>query len=205
MVTSGRDSAGYLPRVLVVCRANQCRSPLAEFLLRRAAATRDVHLDVSSAGSTAVSGGPMHPLAQSTLLRRGIVAADWTSQQLTPGLLAAADLILAVDSTELNNVGYTLPACTTRSFTLLQFARLATVMRPLTGSSSDRFAATLRDATALARSRVSPPKSVDIADPIGKGRRAFERCALVIDTAVADVVRAFPPAGAADHRSPRTV
>jgi protein-tyrosine phosphatase len=205
MTTPRPDSSSYRPRVLVVCRANQCRSPLAEFLLRRAATTGDVNLEVSSAGSAAVDGRPMHPLAQSTLLRRGIVAADWTSHQLTPDLLAAADLILAVDSAELSNVGYTLPACTTRSFTLLQFARLATVMSPLSGSSSDRFAAALHEATAHARSRVTPPKSVDIADPIGKGRRAFERCALVIDTALADVVHAFPPAAAADHRSPRSV
>jgi protein-tyrosine phosphatase len=189
----------------VVCRANHCRSPIAEFLLREAAARYDVALEVSSVGTEASDGVPMHPRARTVLAKRGIVTSGWVSRHLTPDLLTGADLILAVDGRELYSVGETLPACATRSFTLLQFARLATVMRPLSASSPEEFAVELHDATAAARSRVEPPESVDIADPIGRGRRAFERCAAVIELAVADVLRVHQRVPAGHSRSPHRV
>jgi protein-tyrosine-phosphatase len=196
MIHTGAGSGVFRPRILVVCQANHCRSPLAEFMLREAALRQGVECEVSSAGTEAPAGVEMHPQARATLLRRGIVATNWVSRRLTPELLAEADLILAVDGHQLHSVGETLPECATRSFTLLQFARLATVMRPLSASSPEEFAVELHDATAAARSRVEPPDSVDIPVPTGRGRRAFERCASTIEAAVADVLRAWQaPAG----------
>lgn len=188
----------YRPHVLIVCRANQCRSPMAELLLRRKVEERGLDIEVSSAGSAADDGRPMHQLAQATLVKHGINPAPWSSRRLTPDLLATADLVLAVDTVELRTIGHALPACATRSFTALQFARLASVMAPLTSASSEEFARTLHDAAAIARGRVSPPESVDIADPIRKGRRAFERCAVILDAALTEMMHAFAGAPAAE-------
>ena len=188
----------YRPHVLIVCRANQCRSPMAEMLLRHKAEQQGLEVEVSSAGSAVDDARNMHPLARATLLKHGITPPPWTSRRLSADLLAAADLVLAVDSAELRAVGHTLPAGATRSFTVLQFARLATVMGPLTSDTPEEFARTLHDAAATARGRVTPPESVDIPDPVRKGRRAFERCALTLDAALTDMTHTFASASAAE-------
>ena len=55
-------------RVLFVCTADQCRSPMAELLFQQALQHRGERpaWDVSSAGTFAPDGRPMHPLARGT-------------------------------------------------------------------------------------------------------------------------------------------
>ena len=85
-------------RILVVCTANQCRSPMAEGLLRArlSAAGRDADVAVASAGTWAAAGRPATDHALATLSERGIDLAEHRSREVTSMDVAAADLVLVM-------------------------------------------------------------------------------------------------------------
>jgi protein-tyrosine phosphatase len=88
--------------VLFVCYGNICRSPMAEALLRRAAADRvelrDV--EVSSAGVAAIEGNRAAPLACATMRAAfGVDLSAHRARQLLP--TTGADLVLALDEESL--------------------------------------------------------------------------------------------------------
>jgi protein-tyrosine-phosphatase len=82
--------------VLFVCTGNTCRSPLAEGILRAAAATRGLQLDASSAGTSAWDGAPASDGSLLVGLERGIDLNGHRARLLTPALVAAADLVLVM-------------------------------------------------------------------------------------------------------------
>src|SRR4051812_22131637 len=96
---SRRDPA----RLLVVCHANLCRSPMIERLARQALAKRlgdpagggqVPTVEVTSAGTHAEPGWDMHPFAGEVLRERGADVTDFASRRLTAELVAGADLVL---------------------------------------------------------------------------------------------------------------
>ncbi len=99
-----RAGAQAPEKVLTVCLGNICRSPTAEAALREAAAIAGLPLQVDSAGT-----GDWHvgqpPNAQ---MRAAADAVDLelrgTAQQVTPELLAWADLVLVMDRSNLADV-----------------------------------------------------------------------------------------------------
>lgn len=176
-------------RVLVVCTANLCRSPMAEFLL--AAAVREQPAltgvwQVRSAGTNAVMDHAMHPLADAVLAERGVPHEQFRTRKLTDDAVAGADLVLTATREHRRRVVELVPGAVQRSFTLLQFARLVTAMpASLTTARDDRGPALLA-AVPLARSSAPfvRPEDDDLADPIGGRIRAFRRCADTIQDAV---------------------
>ena len=109
--------------VLIVCRANVCRSPLAAHLMERyatAAGLGDV-IAVRAAGTDVVT--------EVTSCRE---ADEWVgvkdghrATRLSVAHLGAADLILAADRENRSACAMLDPACRTRLFTLRQAAHLA--------------------------------------------------------------------------------
>ena len=87
---AGRQNA-EVPGVLHVCTANQCRSAMAERLMR-AAVPGDI--PVTSAGTRARSGEPIWPEAAAELERRGVSALGFDSHPITVQLVKGADLVL---------------------------------------------------------------------------------------------------------------
>ncbi|WP_342742325.1 low molecular weight protein-tyrosine-phosphatase [Kocuria massiliensis] len=89
----------YMYRIVTVCTGNICRSPMAEYLLRRAA--EESGLDgvvVDSAGvSDEEQGNPIDPRARKVLARLGIDTQDHSARQVTRRDLADCDLVLALD------------------------------------------------------------------------------------------------------------
>src|ERR1044071_920605 len=79
--------------VLLVCTANQCRSPMAEALLRDLIATHGLQARVISAGLYP-SGNPATPDAVKVMAERGLDLQAHRSRQIEPSLLQAADLIV---------------------------------------------------------------------------------------------------------------
>ncbi|WP_242360379.1 low molecular weight protein-tyrosine-phosphatase [Anaeromyxobacter sp. SG17] len=86
-----------LDRVLIVCVGNICRSPMAEALLRARFAARG-RGRVESAGLGALEGRGADPIAVALLAERGIDLTPHRARQLTPEMLAAADLVLVMES-----------------------------------------------------------------------------------------------------------
>jgi len=88
-----------MPSVLLVCSANQCRSPLAEAMLRQAlaeAAPQEIWR-VESAGTYAVVGLPATEYSRQEAQRQGLDLSLHRSQPASCELLSEFDLILAME------------------------------------------------------------------------------------------------------------
>jgi len=187
---SGELSVAY--RVLIVCTANQLRSPMTEFMLRRRATELTLPIEVASAGIKARDGQPMPPRARAELTRRGIaVTPDWTSQKLTPQAIADADLILAATGHHRATVVRTDPYAIPRTFLLLQFARIARQTPPPTTATIADSGSALVSAVNAARNLVQPPPpgADDLHDPAGHSARSIRQCAEQIERAIDDLLR----------------
>jgi protein-tyrosine-phosphatase len=83
--------------VLFVCTGNICRSPLAELIMRRELAARDLDgIAVTSAGTGAWDGAPASEGAYLVGLERGIDLSGHRARLLSRGLVEGADLILTM-------------------------------------------------------------------------------------------------------------
>ena len=84
-------------RLLVVCTANVCRSPLAAAILRAKIPVESAQ--ISSAGVRALSGNLADPVVQQLALERGYGdLSTHRSQPVLPRLLAQHDLVLAMEA-----------------------------------------------------------------------------------------------------------
>jgi protein-tyrosine-phosphatase len=84
-------------RLLFVCTGNTCRSPLAEALTRREAASRGWdHLEVASAGVAAAEGLPASEGSLRAAGRHGLDLSGHRSSPLTAEKASWADLILVM-------------------------------------------------------------------------------------------------------------
>lgn len=184
-------------RILHVCVANQCRSPMAERITRHELARRlgpaAVGWESVSAGTRASDPGPMHRYSTQSLTGLGVDAAGFCSRQLTPAIAVEADLILAATTTERDLVISKAPATLPTAFTLLEFARLvAAVPASVQPAGHDPAG---HDATGFARAVVAEARKMrgrvpyvdapvdDLADP-PRNAGAFDQCAAEIARAV---------------------
>lgn len=180
--------------VLVVCTANQHRSPLAEHQLRHAARAAGLDWTVSSAGVYAVAGRPIDPDVAAVLGELGIQpAAHWTSRRLNAAMIEQADLVLTAERAHRAAVTALVPTAVTRTFTLLEFAR------SLPAEATDRADGTpqgLIDIVEAGRIHAGPSRSSDdLADPINQGRQMFRVCAREINRAVVRILANVAPPG----------
>lgn len=84
-------------RILFVCTGNTCRSPIAEALARHVAVERGLtNLVAESAGTNAEAGRPASDGAVLVALERDLDLTGHRARQLTPEIVAGADLILVM-------------------------------------------------------------------------------------------------------------
>lgn len=176
-------------RLLVVCTANLCRSPMAEFLLRaQLNAAGEAGVSVSSAGTRAQTGTPMQSSSQKVLERRGIPVMDsWRTRRLSTAMISQADLVLTAASAHRDAVVSLEPAAARRTFLILELAALAERAGPIDPATG--IAGVLQSASR-ARSHLvgGPPAEFDLPDPYGRSVRAFRRCADAVQLASERVV-----------------
>lgn len=92
-------------RILFVCTGNTCRSPMAAAIARAAMESRGwSHVEVRSAGVSAVDGLPASGGAVRAAGSRGIDLAGHQSSFLTEALVRWADLILTMGPHHLHRV-----------------------------------------------------------------------------------------------------
>ncbi len=96
-----------MTKVLVVCMANVCRSPMAASVLQQMAADQGLAraLKVESAGvRVAWPGVRIDPRADAALRRAGYTAVRTRSRQITAADVQRADLALAMDHANLEEL-----------------------------------------------------------------------------------------------------
>ncbi len=181
-------------RVLFVCTANHCRSPIAEQLLDFAAAQRFADHGgwaVESAGTDIPGPWPLHPSAGSVLAERIPVVAEHYSRQLKPSMIQRADLVLTATRKHRGAVVSSVPAAVGRAFTILQFARLCDQVAPISIAELADGGRRLVVEAKLARSSLQPVpgEDDDLPDPMGKGIAEFELCADRLQDAIDRILR----------------
>jgi protein-tyrosine phosphatase len=82
--------------VLFVCTGNICRTPMAAAIARDALGTGAV-IDVSSAGTYAIVGSSPTADAIAVAAEHGLSLDGHRARQLTPELVAAADLVVGME------------------------------------------------------------------------------------------------------------
>lgn len=83
-------------KVLFVCTANVCRSPMAEALFNALAAEAHLPHEAESAGVAALVDRPISPNAQAALEEVGVYSDGHRARQVDETLLGEADLVLAM-------------------------------------------------------------------------------------------------------------
>lgn len=92
-----RQSEVRLPRIMVVCTGNICRSPMGQVVFARALARAGVPAIVESAGtSDEEAGHPIDLRARDALEERDYEVPEHGARLVTAGDLAERDLVLAM-------------------------------------------------------------------------------------------------------------
>ncbi|MBM0277086.1 arsenate reductase/protein-tyrosine-phosphatase family protein [Micromonospora tarensis] len=181
-------------RVLFVCHANLCRSPMAEYLARRLLADQPV--TVASAGTDAIDGLGMHPYALEVAAGSSADPAEFRTRALRPEHLADATLVLTATRRQRSVCTSMVPGALHRTFTVRQFGRLAAAAEPPAESVDDSLRAAIA-AAAQARGRLQPAAGDDddLRDPIGGTAADFRRCAEEIERSLRPLAALIGAAG----------
>ncbi|MDQ3509768.1 MAG: low molecular weight protein arginine phosphatase [Actinomycetota bacterium] len=92
-------------KVLFVCTANLCRSPMAEALFNDLAEERGLPFWAESAGVAARKGYGMAPHAREALYEIGASAGGHSSRRVSKPMLDEADLILVMGARHASEIG----------------------------------------------------------------------------------------------------
>ena len=96
-----------MKRILFVCHGNICRSPMAEFVMKKLvsdAGIADQFEIASAATSTEEIGNPVYPPARHILSVHGISCEGKTARQITRRDYERYDYIVAMDINNLRNL-----------------------------------------------------------------------------------------------------
>ncbi len=94
-------------RIMFVCHGNICRSPMAEFIMKKLvseAGLSDSFCITSSATSTEELGNPVYPPARSELAKHGIGCAGKTAVQLRKYDYGKYDYFIGMDTANIRNM-----------------------------------------------------------------------------------------------------
>lgn len=96
-----------MKRILFVCHGNICRSPMAEFIMKKMVRTAEREADfeiASAATSTDEIGNPVYPMARQELAKHGIGCPGHAARQLTPDDYSRYDMIIGMDGENIKNI-----------------------------------------------------------------------------------------------------
>ena len=112
-------------KILFVCHGNICRSPMAEFVMKKLvrdlpaelqqgasqSQLKDIEFEIASAAtSTEEIGNPVYPPARRMLASHGIDCSGKTARQMTVRDYEYYDYIVLMDRNNLRNLRWILPA-----------------------------------------------------------------------------------------------
>ena len=178
----------------MLCTANQCRSPMAEVLLRDRLAAAGIDAVVRSAGDLP-GGVRVSPGSVRAMAARGLVLDQHVSRTVTPDLVATADLVIAMGRRHLRSAVALRSDAWPRTFTLKELVRRASAVGPrAAGETFESWLARVhagRERSAL----LGENERDDVADPMGGPDRLYEATAVELSELIdAFVGLAFPSA-----------
>lgn len=94
-------------KILFVCHGNICRSPMAEFILKKMVRTAGLEeeFEIASAGTSDEElGNPVYPMARQELAKHGIGCPGKTARRIMPEDYNHYDLIIGMDAADLKNM-----------------------------------------------------------------------------------------------------
>ncbi|GAB3582410.1 arsenate reductase/protein-tyrosine-phosphatase family protein [Calidifontibacter terrae] len=185
-------------QILTVCTGNICRSPYLERSLAVALDGKDYV--VRSAGTRALVGHPIEPGSLDLLQRKGIDDGGFRSRQLTPEMIAGADLILTATRGHRAEVAQMNPKGLKYTFAVADFSDLVAGVTQVPeskgsffGPADDSYLGRLVDFTGQRRTSIHPrgEDEADIVDPFRRAPQVFEQMARQIEAVLPSIVRAL--------------
>lgn len=94
-------------KIMFVCHGNICRSPMAEFIMKKLVSENGLNGEIliaSSATSTEELGNPVYPPARSELAKHGIGCAGKYAVQLKKSDYDKYDYFIGMDTANIRNM-----------------------------------------------------------------------------------------------------
>jgi protein-tyrosine phosphatase len=158
------------PRILLVCTANICRSPMGAALLRHRIDALGAAAEVETAGFLE-AGRPVTEQAIRLLARRGLDVSGHTSRRVDADVVRSATLVIGMEPRHVQEAALLVPSAWPRAFVLNELVRRCEAV-------GARAAEPL--GTWLARAHLGRrPQNLfrdgrnDIADPYGRSDDAY--------------------------------
>jgi protein-tyrosine phosphatase len=95
-MAEGKPREGHPKRILFICTANICRSPMAEAIFNALVEEKGLDWQATSAGVAALEGEDITPNARAALEEVGIYAESHRARQISQAILEEADLVLVM-------------------------------------------------------------------------------------------------------------
>jgi len=160
--------------VLLVCTANQCRSPLAEAVLGRLLRRRGIEALVHSAGLYE-GGRPATEDARATAAAVGLDLSRHRSTEVTAELAGGADLVVVMARSHARELVVLVPGARGRIFALKELVRLAEAAGPRRPAQPLPAWLETLNAGRTRESLLRDDPDDDVADPVGLGMDAYQR------------------------------
>ncbi len=107
MIPSNQENNGKTTKILFVCHGNICRSPMAEFIMKKLVEEAGMagRFEIASAAtSTEEIGNPVYPPARRKLAEHGISCEGKYARQLTRRDYDYYDLLIGMDRYNIRNM-----------------------------------------------------------------------------------------------------
>ena len=173
--------------IVVLCRGNQCRSPMAQALLVRRLATLGAPVTVRSAGLLR-EGDPPPAEVLSVMADYGLDVTAHRSHLVTPADLAQADLILGMAREHVRHAVVLAPPSWPRTFTLKELVRRGKQAGPrMPGELMTDWLSRMHEGRTHAALLGASPVD-DVADPAGGPPTAYALTATLLEELMTDLV-----------------
>jgi len=168
---------------------------MAEAFLRSGAAAAGLEARVASAGSWK-SNVAADPHAVATMADRGLDIGKHRSHTLTDADIGAANLIVGMATEHVVDIAGRMPDAFQYTFTMREFVDRASTVGPRAGDTDLGSYLELLNEGRSPVDLLRAAGQADIADPLGQGRRAFDRTAAELEQlcwASVDLLAGYAP------------